>query len=221
MEIQTGWKKEDIKLLFEKVKKSKESAESLSSVFEEMSMVTNHKPNSIRNFYYNFLSLLHSSKSLQQEYGIDVGNFKKVQFQTFSNEEIDLLIEHILVEYQKGRSVRKILIQLSDGDKQKMLRLQNKYRSMILNHKDRVERIMQSLKDRGVDFYNPYQKRKSKQTQFDVYETLCSVNDEIKNSTNLNYGLLLSLSRQITDSVILRIQGGSLNQEDLIRQSDM
>lgn len=209
MQNETGWAKQDILDLFSKVKLAKSGGKSLNVVFKEMSKTTNHKPNSIRNFYYNFLSLLNNSSSLREEYGINPTSYKKVQFELFKNEEIDFLIRNVLIEYKKGKSVRRIINELAGGDRQKMLRYQNKYRSMILNHRDRVERVMDALKKEGVDFFNPYENLKTRgvkgYVEGDILTNMYRLMNELTISDSINLNLALNLSKQMMDIIVERI----------------
>lgn len=209
MENETGWAKQDILDLFSKVDNAKSSGRSLNVVFKEMSQTTNHKPNSIRNFYYNFLSLLNNSSSLREEYGINPNSYKKVQFELFTNEEIDELVKNVLVEYKKGKSVRRIINELAGGDRQKMLRLQNKYRSMILNHRDRVETLMAQLKTDGIDFFNPYESFKSRGkgvfVSGDVLTNMYRLMNELSVDNDINLNLALNLTKQMMDIIVEKI----------------
>lgn len=206
MEKETGWIKKDILELFDKVGKAKETGKSLNGVFCEMGEKLGHKPNSIRNFYYNFLSLLNNSPSLRKEYGIDPDGYKKVQFELFKQEEINDLVKNILIEYKNGKSVRKTIQEMANGDRQKMLRYQNKYRSMILNHKDRVEKIMDKLKTEGISFYNPYEEIKGKgfkmAMQGDVFSNMYRVMNQLSMETDINLNLAFNLTRQMIEIIL-------------------
>ena len=65
-------------------------------------------------------------------------------------------MEQVLIARAAGQSVRSYLQKLSGGDHSLMLRYQNKYRSMVATHEDKVQKIMKSLRERKVEYFNPY-----------------------------------------------------------------
>ena len=56
----------------------------------------------------------------------------------------------------KGLSVRACALQLGGGDRSRMLRYQNKYRSLVRNRRNLVEETMRTLEREGVAYLNPY-----------------------------------------------------------------
>ena len=91
--------------------------------------------------------------------GIKTVAMRRESFTVFSQKEIDDLIETVLLGKANGKSVRAVIAELSRGDKKTALRLQNKYRSMVSNHRDRVREIMNRLNSEGKLYFDPYQKR--------------------------------------------------------------
>ncbi|MCL2177520.1 MAG: hypothetical protein FWB72_06250 [Firmicutes bacterium] len=88
---------------------------------------------------------------------LGIQDIKKSEFVTFGADEVLDLVKHILREQGKGKSVRSVTYEIG-GDKQGMLRYQNKYRSTLLNNPPLVERAMKELKAEGANFYNPYKR---------------------------------------------------------------
>ena len=139
-----GWQKQEIELLKNCVSEGAQSGESLRSVFERVAEQLGRKPNSIRNFYYAQLRE-------HEECGE-----RTLPFETFAPDEVERLIEQVLTARAQGMSVRACVSKLSGGDKTRMLRYQNKYRSTVRTRPDLVERVMQRLSEQGIPYVSPY-----------------------------------------------------------------
>lgn len=139
-----GWQKQEIELLQKSVTEGAQAGESLRSTFERVAEQLGRKPNSIRNFYYAQL----------REH--EEGGERTLPFETFSPDEVEQLLEQVLTARVQGMSVRACVRKLSGGDKTRMLRYQNKYRSTVRTRPDLVERVMQRLTDQGIPYVSPY-----------------------------------------------------------------
>ncbi len=140
-----GWQKQEIDALQQSVEAAERSGESLRSVFERMSRQLGRKPNSIRNFYYAQV------RAAQGEDGA-----RATPFETFSPEEVERLVEQVLTARAQGVSVRACVRQMADGDRTRMLRYQNKYRSTVRTRPEIVRRVMDRLNEQGRAFISPY-----------------------------------------------------------------
>ena len=135
------------------VSEAAQTGQSLRSVFERVSEELGRKPNSIRNFYYAQLRT--------QEGGAAP---RALPFETFAPEEVEQLVERVLTARGQGKSVRACVRELSGGDKTRMLRYQNKYRSTVRTRPELVHRVMDRLSEQGVPFVSPYPQKESAQT---------------------------------------------------------
>lgn len=140
-----GWQKQEIETLQQRIDEAEKSGESLRSVFDQLSRELGRKPNSIRNFYY---------AQIRTQDGAENG--RALPFETFSSDEVEHLVEYVLTARAQGMSVRACVRQLADGDRTRMLRYQNKYRSTIRTRPELVHRIMDRLAQDGVAFVSPY-----------------------------------------------------------------
>ena len=140
-----GWQKQEIDALQQSVEAAERSGESLRSVFERMSRQLGRKPNSIRNFYY---------AQVRAAQGED--DARATPFETFSPEEVERLVEQVLTARAQGVSVRACVRQMADGDRTRMLRYQNKYRSTVCTRPEIVRRVMDRLNEQGRAFVSPY-----------------------------------------------------------------
>ena len=137
--------KQEIDALQQSIEAAERSGESLRSVFERMSRQLGRKPNSIRNFYYAQV------RAAQGEDGA-----RATPFETFSPEEVERLVEQVLTARAQGVSVRACVRQMADGDRTRMLRYQNKYRSTVRTRPEIVRRVMDRLNEQGRAFVSPY-----------------------------------------------------------------
>ena len=64
---------------------------------------------------------------------------------TQNSIKTDELIRKILLEKQRGCSVRRAIVNLANGDEKLMLRMQNKYRNLLKKQPERIARIAQDL----------------------------------------------------------------------------
>ena len=141
-----GWQKQEIEALERSVQQAEESGEPLRSVFERMGRELGRRPNSIRNFYYAQVRTQEGS-----------GAPRALPFETFAQEEVERLLTHVLTARAQGTSVRACVRELAGGDRTKMLRYQNKYRSVIRTRPELVNRVMENLTARGIPFVSPYE----------------------------------------------------------------
>lgn len=142
----SGWRKEETERLWQEIRKATEEGEPLRGVFERMGGELHRKPNSIRNYYYMQLRT-QAEEDLR----------RAAPFETFSQSEIRDLVRQVLSAKGRGESVRACVMRLSGGDKSKMLRLQNKYRSTVQKRPDLVCEIAQELCQEGIPCINPVQ----------------------------------------------------------------
>ena len=149
MDNKFGWTDKESNTLFKEVKKAQNMKKPLNKVFEKIARETNRKANSVRNYYYQQVKV-------QEKSDITLPN----HFISFSDRDIKSLISAMLTEQAKGKSVRKCALDMGDNDKTKMLRYQNKYRSVVKSSPDLVKDVMKSLDKKGIAFINPYQSQK-------------------------------------------------------------
>lgn len=152
------WTVEETKKLFKLCEAARTSGKGLKTAFETIANEVGRKPNSVRNYYYAHLKTLNLMPEMSTKLGIKVLPPRATSFITFSESEITELVKHILIEQGKGKSVRSITTEMSDGDKSLMLRLQNKYRSVVFRQRKKTESIMRNLRTEKITFFNPYTK---------------------------------------------------------------
>lgn len=154
--MNNNWTVEQTKELFALCESAKKSGKSLSAAFRETARKTGRSVNSVRNYYYGQSKTFALVPEVADKLGIKIGDCARERFVPFSESETDLLIRSVLIAKGRGISVRKAILDLADGDPKKALRLQNKYRSCLRSHRDRVERIVGELTASHMPCQNPY-----------------------------------------------------------------
>lgn len=133
-----GWQEAETARLFTAVKEANASGAPLRSVFESLSDDLGRKPNSIRNYYYACLRQ-------QPESAV-----RTPAFQPFTPEETHELLRQVLMARGKGMSVRACVMQLSGGSHSRMLRYQNKYRTILKTRPELIAQVCEELKQEGL-----------------------------------------------------------------------
>lgn len=133
-----GFSKEETEMLLSEAKAAKKSGVSLTEVFESVAKKTGRARGSVRNYYYHLLGGERKSE-------LEKSGLKAEKIVAFSKEEEDKLIREVLGGVRSGKSVRRAIIDLSDGDGKLALRMQNKYRNLVKNSPEEVESVAREM----------------------------------------------------------------------------
>ena len=192
--MENNWTIEQTKTLFALAREAKERGRGLAWAFNAMSQKTGRSTNSVRNYYYSQLKMFELVPQLSADLGITLVDTERERFELFEAGEIETLLENVLVGKANGVSVRKVIADMANGDAKKALRLQNKYRSMVLHHRDKVTEVMRRIGASGRDYYNPYAKEVVVAgTEVDNHQKL---NDFISSLDESEVGEFLSLMKK-------------------------
>ena len=156
--MENNWSIEQTKKLFGYAMSAAESGRGLMWAFLKTAEESGRSVNSVRNYYYSQLKMFELVPSLATDLGIKIITSRRGQFELFEKDEIRALVERILTGKANGVSVRSTIAELSKGEPKRALRLQNKYRSMVMHHRTTVNEVMSDLEQRGIKYYNPYTK---------------------------------------------------------------
>lgn len=184
--------------LFNEIREAAKTGASLRCVFERMGEKLGRKPNSVRNYYYMQL------RSQAPEAP------RAAPFELFTDEETDMLLRAVLVAKAKGQSVRSCVMELSEGDRAKMLRYQNKYRSILRKRPERITAMCERLAAEGVSAPDPTRDQKEDGARARVEEKLMQMDPD-------GAKLYAALERLIDRAQ----QGGQGNADRLRVQRDM
>lgn len=159
--MENSWTIEQTKALFALVTEAKAQGRGLNHAFRQMSAASGRSENSVRNYYYSQLKMFELLPGLASDLGITLERGRRESFELFTPEQIRELLERVLLGKAQGVSVRKTIAQMAAGDAKTALRLQNKYRSMILHHRNVVTDTMRRLAAQGKTYFDPYSKQVS------------------------------------------------------------
>ena len=140
----TGWKQEETDLLWREIKRASQNGAALRQVFDAVAQQTGRKPNSVRNYYYIAVKSGEAPDGLVCQ--------RALPFTPFDRDELHDLVSEVLRARAQGVSVRACVTALGNGDKSKILRYQNKYRSVLKNRPEYIRAVMDELRDQGVCF---------------------------------------------------------------------
>ena len=135
-----GWNSEEEALLQRAVDRCRAAGEPLRTAFLQTAQQTGRRPNSVRNHYY---------AGGRAPAGAPA-------FLPFSEEESLSLLKAVLSARAAGESVRSCTLRIAEGDTRRMLRYQNKYRSLLKSRPALVDRARRELQAAGGAVFDPY-----------------------------------------------------------------
>ncbi len=143
-----GFTKSETELLLTEVLNAAKIGKSLSAVFQDVALKTNRAKGSVRNYYYSLIK--NDEKKTEMEKFVEgASGLSANRAQSFSKEDEDYLINAINAGKKSGKSVRRTIMELSQGNDKLALRYQNKYRN-YLKKESRVK--LDKLPVRAEDF---------------------------------------------------------------------
>ncbi len=152
--------KQDILELFAFVKTNKQKGHTLKFTLKKFAAANGKTYSQVRNLYYQSLDFFKCKPRTAKRYGIDPKEFCYADYDTFTDREVKTLLQYILTNVAKGKSIRKCVFELADGEKNQALRLLNKYRSILRRKENLVYDVMMELFEKGVVFFHPYTQKK-------------------------------------------------------------
>lgn len=190
-----GFSPDEIKRLIYLADKYKREGKSLSEVFSRFAAESGRAKGSVRNFYYNLLSGAENGDERCLNY-LKGTVLKSEKFDKFTRKNEEAMLENIFTAVGQGKSVRRAIIDLSCGDEKTILRYQNKYRNLILKNRPLVERVVEKVRQKGINLVSPYKK-----TVNDVM-----LLNRLKNEINLLFGRISEDLRKENYSLKKRIE---------------
>ena len=161
-----GYTEEEATGLIEYIYAGRNAGKTLSYLFETYGAEHSRAKGSVRNYYYAFL------KKRDDERVGRILNGKNLQagvIRPFTEEETDELLRKVLAERSKGLSVRRAIMNVSEGDERLMLRMQNKYRNLLKKQPERVER---AAREAGIPEEKTFLQRKLEREIDSLYSRL-------------------------------------------------
>lgn len=133
-----GFSKKETTQLISDVSNAKKKGVPLTHVFEDFAEMTSRSKGSVRNYYY---LLLKSDSDLVKKNQLSAKTAKG-----FTREDERVLLEQILSGVKSGKSVRRTIIDLSNGDDKLALRMQNKYRNLVNSSPKFVKEVSEQIR---------------------------------------------------------------------------
>lgn len=122
-----GYKKDELLFFIDEIKKNDKN---LSALFSSVAKKLNKSKGTIRNMYYSIVQKSKTDDEFCEKYFYGKALQTK-NITPFNKQEEDWLLGEIERAKKNGKSVRKTVLTLSNGDARIALRLQNKYRNMV------------------------------------------------------------------------------------------
>ncbi len=154
MEKIYGYKEKDVLGLAEFILARKGGT--LTDAFGEYAQKSGKAQGTVRNLYYALAKKSRDDSEFCQKYlgGEALSVSEIIEFN--EQEEINL-VRDITDKKIKGQSVRSAISELANGDEKLALRYQNKYRNLLKNNPELVEKISQELLEKqGESHKNSY-----------------------------------------------------------------
>ncbi len=160
-----GYKQSDVVALAKEV--LNRGNRSLSSVFESFSLRTGKAKGTVRNMYYALAKESRENPEFSKSVldGKTLSVSKIVEFD--KSDERDLL-KKVLTAKREGKSARRAIMELSNGDMKLALRLQNKFRNTLKLNTQLVSEVVSEINsERGDDILeNAKESAKSPVSEF-------------------------------------------------------
>ncbi len=134
MENLYGFKEKDVLGLSEVLKERKNRP--LSAVFLEYAKISGKEKGTVRNLYYAMAKRSKEDESFRKKY-FNGKAIKVERGKAFSKQETEEVIKNILLKKEEGKSVRRAVSELSHGNMKLALRLQNKYRAVLRENREK------------------------------------------------------------------------------------
>ncbi len=138
-----GYTEQEAIKLIEFIENGKKEGKTLSSLFLEYGELNGRAKGSVRNYYYQFLKSVEIDERVKNI--MSNKNLTANKIVSFTDEEINKMLEEILLEKSKGVSIRKAIQNVADGDDKKILRYQNKFRNINKNSPELIEKVIEKL----------------------------------------------------------------------------
>ena len=188
-----GYTKEEAESLVKYVCDGRGKGKTLTAIFEEYAARSGRARGSVRNYYY---ALLRSTDNEEVRNILAGTDLKAEDVRPFTEEETDKILRAILEQKSRGISVRKAVLNLSEGDDKLMLRYQNKYRNVLSKQPERIDRLMKECGYTTTDA-----SRKA------IEERINVLYDELANSLKEENKRLTAVIKRLTDeNYLLKLQ---------------
>lgn len=200
------WKDEEVKKLFSHIEDCTKKGICLTTAFKIYAESNKRKPNSVRNYYYAELSHLEENSQRRQNLGIDISLHQKTMPKYFSQDETNQQITQILKLYHQGYSIRKACLKIANGNIDQMVRLQNKYRTVLKKQPEIIQNIEKNLENVGIEIKKlptniiSMPSRKTNLSESDINSLFMGLVKLIKNQAKQEYSTLSQKQHELANN---------------------
>ncbi len=127
-------KEKETEYLVAEAAKARKNGASLTAVFKKTGERFSLATGSVRNYYYSLVKAAQTDEELRTKYP-SLTALKARKKHEFSKAEEQELMKKVREGVKNGKSVRRVIYELSCGDEKLALRLQNKYRNLTTSKK--------------------------------------------------------------------------------------
>lgn len=212
MKQYSRWQDCEVKKLFEFVENGKASGKKLSFLFTQYANQNNRKPNSVRNYYYAELLFLEENPNICKQLGINLAMHTKCEQKAFDESETKQIVREIIRLKSLGYSVRKACLKLSDGNLSQMVRMQNKYRTVLAKQPQVMEECKNELRQKG---FLIEEQQKDNVIKMPVRQTKLSDND----INSLFLGLVKLVKKQAIEDANIKLKNETEFANNALRKS--
>ncbi|MBR5438935.1 MAG: hypothetical protein IKV61_01820 [Clostridia bacterium] len=150
-----GFKESETIELINYIKEAKIQGKSLLSAFNDYAKKTGRSMGTIRNYYYKTVKKCKGSEGLRQKLGVDKALFPAFILEFNLEQEKELLL-NVLTKTTQGKSVRRAISEISNGNEKLALRNQNKYRNLLKQKPWLVNEVILEVEKKLERCKNPY-----------------------------------------------------------------
>ena len=147
-----GFKENRIKDFGEYLKRT-ENTKSLTKIFSDYSATSGMSKGTVRNMYYALARACKKDRDLKKTYwGEKEIKVNKSEF--FSPEKERELVKKVMFGKMNGKSIRKSVYELADGNEKLALRYQNKFRNVEKEKPSLIDEVSEEIEKETGDKYD-------------------------------------------------------------------
>ncbi len=195
------------KELIELCKKYKTEGKGLTSAFKDFSNKHEIAEGSVRNFYYKTVKKANKDNKLKRKLGITNELFPKF-IEEFNYQEERELLYTVLNGLAKGRSVRNVILEISNNNEKLALRFQNKYRNLLIKKPNLVMETVEKIKTESGKTFNPY-KQKQNKVENDLEKEINGLIERLLEPYIQENGLLKDKISRLEEKIFLTEKGNN------------
>lgn len=147
-----GFKENRIKDFGEYLKRT-ENTKSLTKIFSDYSATSGMSKGTVRNMYYALARACKKDRDLKKTYWGEK-EIKVNKSELFSPEKERELVKKVMFGKMNGKSIRKSVYELADGNERLALRYQNKFRNVAKEKPSLIDEVSEEIEKETGEKYD-------------------------------------------------------------------